>query len=158
MFAWYLRRGVILTKDNLAKRNWQGSKKCVFCHHDENINTFSFSVILLGLYGQSSRLVLTYTHHGALRIFSAIGLMEWIVGLNYLLGWERLPLFGRYGYVEMTRSLTTKIRLLCRSSTGAQLRSVHGRLYSVWSTATYSRWCLRGWIRRGIFFPTWMAA
>jgi hypothetical protein len=25
VFAWYLRRGVILTKDNLAKRNWQGS-------------------------------------------------------------------------------------------------------------------------------------
>ena len=26
VFAWYLRRGVILTKDNLAKRNWHGSK------------------------------------------------------------------------------------------------------------------------------------
>jgi hypothetical protein len=28
-FAWYLRRGVILTKDNLARRNWHGSKMCV---------------------------------------------------------------------------------------------------------------------------------
>ena len=37
IFSWYLRRGVILTKDNLAKRNWQGSTKCVLCHHDENI-------------------------------------------------------------------------------------------------------------------------
>jgi hypothetical protein len=37
VFAWYLRRGVILTKDNLVKRNWHGSKKCVFCHHDETI-------------------------------------------------------------------------------------------------------------------------
>ena len=26
IFAWYLRRGVTLTKDNLAKRNWNGSK------------------------------------------------------------------------------------------------------------------------------------
>ena len=42
VFAWYLRRGVILTKDNLAKRNWQGSKRCVFCHHDETIKHLFF--------------------------------------------------------------------------------------------------------------------
>jgi hypothetical protein len=29
-FAWYLRRGVILTKDNLIKRNWQGVKHVFF--------------------------------------------------------------------------------------------------------------------------------
>ena len=28
---WYLHRGVILTKDNLAKCNWHGSKKYCFC-------------------------------------------------------------------------------------------------------------------------------
>ena len=27
IFLWYLRRGVILTKDNLAKRNWQGNQQ-----------------------------------------------------------------------------------------------------------------------------------
>ena len=42
VFAWYLRRGVILTKDNLAKRNWHGSKKCVFCQHDETITHLFF--------------------------------------------------------------------------------------------------------------------
>ena len=42
VFAWYLHRGVILTKDNLAKRNWHGSKKCVFCHHDETIKHLFF--------------------------------------------------------------------------------------------------------------------
>ena len=42
VFAWYLRRGVILTKDNLAKRNWHGSKKCVFCSHDESIKHLFF--------------------------------------------------------------------------------------------------------------------
>jgi hypothetical protein len=35
VFGWYLRKGVVLTKDNLAKRNWHESKMCVFCHHDE---------------------------------------------------------------------------------------------------------------------------
>jgi len=42
VFAWYLRRGVILTKDNLAKRNWHGSKQCVFCHKDETIKHLFF--------------------------------------------------------------------------------------------------------------------
>ena len=42
VFAWYLRRGVILTKDNLAKRNWHGSKKCVICQHDETITRLFF--------------------------------------------------------------------------------------------------------------------
>ena len=42
IFAWYLRQGVILTKDNLVKRNWYGSKKCVFCHHDETIKHLFF--------------------------------------------------------------------------------------------------------------------
>ena len=42
VFAWYLRRGVILTKDNLAKRNWHGSIKCVFCTHDESIKHLFF--------------------------------------------------------------------------------------------------------------------
>jgi hypothetical protein len=32
IFGWYLRRGVILIKDNLVKRNWHGSTQCVFCH------------------------------------------------------------------------------------------------------------------------------
>jgi hypothetical protein len=42
VFAWYLRRGVILTKDNLVKRNWHGSKSCVFCHQDETIRHLFF--------------------------------------------------------------------------------------------------------------------
>ena len=37
IFMWYLRRGVVLTKDNLTRLNWQGSKKCSFCTHDETI-------------------------------------------------------------------------------------------------------------------------
>jgi hypothetical protein len=35
IFRWYLRHGVILTKDNLMKQNWNGSMKCCFCHNDE---------------------------------------------------------------------------------------------------------------------------
>jgi hypothetical protein len=31
IFVWHLLNGVILTKDNLVRRNWQGNKRCVFC-------------------------------------------------------------------------------------------------------------------------------
>ena len=37
IFLWYLRRGVVLTKDNLIKRTWQGNKTCCFCHEDKTI-------------------------------------------------------------------------------------------------------------------------
>jgi hypothetical protein len=42
IFLWYLCRGVILTKDNLVKRNWQGSKQCCFCNKDETIQHLFF--------------------------------------------------------------------------------------------------------------------
>ena len=42
IFMWYLRKGVVLTKDNLARRNWLGSKKCCFCTHDETIKHLFF--------------------------------------------------------------------------------------------------------------------
>ncbi|WVZ51380.1 hypothetical protein U9M48_002532, partial [Paspalum notatum var. saurae] len=42
IFLWYLRKGVLLTKDNLTKRNWQGNKSCAFCHNDETIEHLFF--------------------------------------------------------------------------------------------------------------------
>jgi hypothetical protein len=42
IFLWYLRKGVILTKDNLAKCSWQGSLTCAFCHKEETINHLLF--------------------------------------------------------------------------------------------------------------------
>ena len=43
IFMWFLYQKVILTKDNLAKRNWNGSKKCCFCDQDETIQHLFFS-------------------------------------------------------------------------------------------------------------------
>ena len=37
IFMWFLSRKVLLTKDNLIKRQWIGCKKCVFCGSDEMI-------------------------------------------------------------------------------------------------------------------------
>ena len=37
IFMWFLSRKVLLTKDNLIRRNWTGCKRCVFCHDDETV-------------------------------------------------------------------------------------------------------------------------
>jgi hypothetical protein len=37
IFMWFLHKGVILTKDNLIKRNWHGCTKCCFCDQEETI-------------------------------------------------------------------------------------------------------------------------
>jgi hypothetical protein len=34
---WFLSNKVLLTKDNLAKRNWNGSQKCCFCDSLESV-------------------------------------------------------------------------------------------------------------------------
>ena len=42
IFFWYLQRGVILTKDNLVRKNWKGSLKCCFCNCNESITHLLF--------------------------------------------------------------------------------------------------------------------
>jgi hypothetical protein len=41
-FLCYLNKGVTLTKDNLARRNWTGSKKYSLWAHDESIQHLLF--------------------------------------------------------------------------------------------------------------------
>jgi hypothetical protein len=42
IFMWYMKKEIVVTKDNLAKRNWDGSKQCSFCLHDETIQHLFF--------------------------------------------------------------------------------------------------------------------
>jgi hypothetical protein len=42
IFLWFLQKGVVLTKDNLASKNWKGSQKCVSCNRNENIQHLFF--------------------------------------------------------------------------------------------------------------------
>jgi hypothetical protein len=65
-----------------------------------------------------------FTYLAALPIFSGIGFTVLIIGFERLLGWERLPSFGRFGYVKMMKFLMINILLPCRSFTGTlRLRS-----------------------------------
>jgi hypothetical protein len=42
IFIWYVYKGVVLTKDNLAKYNCNRSKQCSFCCKDESIQRLFF--------------------------------------------------------------------------------------------------------------------
>jgi hypothetical protein len=42
IFLWYLKRGVVLTKDNLSRKNWRGGKQCIFCAQVEIIQHLFF--------------------------------------------------------------------------------------------------------------------
>jgi hypothetical protein len=42
IFMWYMKKEVILMKDNLAKQNWGGSKQCSFGPHYETIHHLFF--------------------------------------------------------------------------------------------------------------------
>jgi hypothetical protein len=42
IFLWYLKRGVVLTKDNLSRSNWRGGKQCVFFAQEETIQHLFF--------------------------------------------------------------------------------------------------------------------
>jgi hypothetical protein len=63
IFLWFLKKGVILTKDNLAKRNWQGSKYCCFCSNFETIQHMFLSVIMLNFFGIRCIWCLALPHH-----------------------------------------------------------------------------------------------
>ena len=46
IFIWFLRRGVILTKDNLAKRNWRGNQNYCYCSKLESIQHLFFDCVV----------------------------------------------------------------------------------------------------------------
>jgi hypothetical protein len=56
IFAWYLYRGVILTKDNLVKCNWHGSTRCVFLSSrwDNQTHIFPMALCQIGMVNHPS--------------------------------------------------------------------------------------------------------
>ncbi|WVZ70175.1 hypothetical protein U9M48_018861 [Paspalum notatum var. saurae] len=82
IFMWYIKRGVLLTKDNLNRRNWRGDNTCVFCPRPETIQHLFFEC--------SYAKFLWRTSHIALGIIRAIYFC-----------WEQQGLVGLYGYFEI---------------------------------------------------------
>ena len=94
-FVWYVRKGIIVAKDNFVRRNWHDSTKCMFCHHDETTEHLlfhcKFPCSMWPVIQIASNLYL-------LCIFANVFgscLHGIVTSLGFLSGCERLPLFGR---------------------------------------------------------------
>jgi hypothetical protein len=73
IFMWFFHKKVILTKDNLIKRNWNGNTSCCFCDKDESIQHLFFECPLAKLYGALFIWRLGYPHPKMLKIYLEIG-------------------------------------------------------------------------------------
>jgi hypothetical protein len=61
IFMWFVHKEVILTKDNLAKHNWEGSQRCCFCDQDETIKHLFLDCPLATLLWRSIRIASNIT-------------------------------------------------------------------------------------------------
>jgi hypothetical protein len=93
-----------------------------------------------------------------LPISLVIGFTVLIIGFERLLGWERLPLSGRYGYVEMIKVFNDKVssplQVIYRCTRTLRLWSSLQRAEH-WDLFTeVLRRSVHGWrLWRGILFP-----
>ena len=78
---WFVQREVILTKDNLAKRNWNGCKKCCFCDKDETIQHLFISCPFATLIWRTVHVA--YNLPPPTSIPNLFG--NWLVGINKIL-------------------------------------------------------------------------
>ena len=74
IFLWYLKRGVILTKDNLARRSWNGDTKCCFCHHPETIQHLFFQCYYAKFLWRAVHLMFGLSPPSVYMIYLLIGL------------------------------------------------------------------------------------
>jgi zinc-binding in reverse transcriptase len=51
IFMWLLRRKIMLNKDQLVKRGWSGSKKCILCDGKETEDHFLLMSLYILRYG-----------------------------------------------------------------------------------------------------------
>ena len=152
IFAWYLRKGVILTKDNLVKRNWNGSTKCVFCTHDETIKHLFFQCkVARSIWSAIQIASNLYPPRSVANIFG-----NWLHGVDSkertIIRVAALAVIWSLWLCRNDRFLMIKIHLSCRYFTDAQVCSVRGPHYNVWKIETFLWWRLHDCnSRRGIF-------
>jgi hypothetical protein len=76
IFMLYMKKEVILMKDNLARRNWGDSKQYSFCLYNEIIQYLFFIAIMLGLFGDCLILHLALHRPAIYNTCSDLGLIK----------------------------------------------------------------------------------
>ena len=78
IFLWYLRCGVILTKDNLPKRNYRGNQSVFSIMKIKQYSICFLTAILHGWLGLRCMQHGAYPNLAIFQIFSGAGLMEYL--------------------------------------------------------------------------------
>lgn len=111
---WFVHKGVFLTKENLAKRSWHGSKQCCFCDQEETVHHLSLAKLFWR------------TIHVAFHLAPPMSLSnlfgKWLsIKLRHECMREFLPYFELFGTVGTTVFLTEqRYTTFCRLSTKLQ--------------------------------------
>ena len=77
IWLWLIEHNAILTKDNLAKKNWTGNMQCTFCNNPESIDHLFFECVTAKYTWSLVAFVLGASH----RPTSFGQFWQWILGL-----------------------------------------------------------------------------
>lgn len=112
---WYACRGVILTKDNLVKRNWNGSTKCCYCSKGITIQRLLF-VKCCSAWLLWRMVFLAFNHPRLLVFLNMFGkwLREVIRQLKGQIQVKCVLYVGQYGIVVFVFNKRNKFLISCR--------------------------------------------
>ena len=125
VFLWYLYTGVILTKDNLARRQWQGDRKCCFCSSDESIQHLFFDCHFAKFVWRTVHVFFNLIHPTSVQNL----FISWLHGINRKLKYKILVGASAICWtIWLTRDdiFLTRLQhhLICRLSSGDLLDQV----------------------------------
>jgi hypothetical protein len=139
IFMWFLHKGVILTKDNLIKRNWHGCTKCCFCDQEETIQHLFISCPFARILWRIIRI--TFNIYPPANITNLFG--NWLNGVakkdKGLIRVGVCALLWRYGMFAMILSLIKRVfHHFCRLSLWLRIGSICGPFSSLpWTARTW---------------------
>jgi hypothetical protein len=115
VFMWFLHKKVLLTKDNLIKRKWQGSDTCCFCDKKETVQHLFLQCPLAKVVCRIVHMAFSIIPPKNIIFFLIIGWWGFRRLRRLTLEWEHVLYFGPYGGLGMIIYLTMQnLLLLCR--------------------------------------------
>ena len=141
IFMWFLKKRVILTKDNLARRSWNGSKVCCFCNNLETTQHLFFDRHYACFLWCAVYWVFGITPPTSVSQLFGDG-QNWAAANTVCLFWhEHRPCVGQSGSQEMISFLTkAKNKLFCRYCSGGHIGSDSGFNYNAWMSTRLPLW------------------
>jgi hypothetical protein len=140
---WFLHQRVLLTKDNLLKRNWHGSKKCCHSYQDETIQHLFIDCPLAKIVWRIVHQSFSISISPPKNIKNLFG--NWLAGVTKKVKAQirvgACAYCGLYGMSGMIIYLTGQNKiLLCRLSHWLLIGSVRGPYYN--QQRSERRWLL----------------